>query len=69
MLQVAYTYDAGPNACLYLLENDIPAVIAAVNYMFPTDKSKEEYHRGLEVETKMLPDVIFANIFSFHVEI
>ena len=40
MFQVAYTFDAGPNACLFLLENEIAEVLALIkHYFFPdTDR-------------------------------
>lgn len=34
-MQVAYTYDAGPNACLYLLEDVVVEVASLVSYYFP----------------------------------
>ncbi|CAL8096327.1 unnamed protein product [Orchesella dallaii] len=52
----AYTYDAGPNACLYLLEKDVPGVLAAVNHVFHTDTKKEEYYRGLSVDLVDVPE-------------
>lgn len=40
MFQVAYTFDAGPNACLFLLENEIAEVLSLIkHYFFPdTDR-------------------------------
>ena len=35
LLQVAYTFDAGPNACLYLLEESVEEVASLVRYYFP----------------------------------
>ncbi|CAG5116992.1 unnamed protein product [Candidula unifasciata] len=32
--KVAYTFDAGPNACLYLLEEDVPRVLHLVKHFF-----------------------------------
>jgi diphosphomevalonate decarboxylase len=32
----AYTFDAGPNAVIYALEKNMPTVISAVNWFFPT---------------------------------
>lgn len=51
-LKVAYTFDAGPNACLYLLEKDVPEVLSLIKHMFPT--SSNEFVKGLEApETNM----------------
>ena len=35
--QVAYTFDAGPNACLFLMENEVPEVLAMIQLFFPPD--------------------------------
>ncbi|XP_050300758.1 diphosphomevalonate decarboxylase [Anthonomus grandis grandis] len=45
---VAYTFDAGPNACIYLLESEVDEFIAVVNYVFPKLKSvpNSEYYKG-----------------------
>ncbi|KAH9491651.1 hypothetical protein Btru_030588 [Bulinus truncatus] len=37
-VKVAYTFDAGPNACLYLLENDVPLVVSFVRHFFSSEK-------------------------------
>ncbi|XP_050458714.1 diphosphomevalonate decarboxylase [Cataglyphis hispanica] len=50
-MKVAYTFDAGPNATLYLLEKDVPAVMGVLNHFFPPLENVEiEYKRGLSVE-------------------
>ncbi|XP_011163916.1 diphosphomevalonate decarboxylase isoform X1 [Solenopsis invicta] len=50
-VKIAYTYDAGPNATLYLLEKDVPAVIGVLDYFFPPPQNVAiEYRRGLSVE-------------------
>ncbi|CAK1555907.1 unnamed protein product [Leptosia nina] len=43
--KVAYTFDAGPNACLYLLEEEVPKVISLIKYFFPS--SSETFIKGL----------------------
>ena len=35
--QVAYTFDAGPNSCLFLMEKDVPEVLAMIQRFFPPD--------------------------------
>ncbi|XP_054730440.1 diphosphomevalonate decarboxylase [Anastrepha obliqua] len=53
--KLAYTFDAGPNACLYLLKSDVSAAIAAIQTSFPNDMGHSvEYVKGIPVgcETK-----------------
>ena len=51
-VKVAYTYDAGPNTTLYLLEKDVPAVLGMLDHFFPPLKDNlVEYRRGLPIET------------------
>nr|CAD7265488.1 unnamed protein product [Timema shepardi] len=47
--KVAYTFDAGSNACLYLLESDVSAVLSAINHVFPPANDSVEYLKGLPV--------------------
>jgi len=46
--RVAYTFDAGPNACLFLEESDVPAVLGIVKHYFPPSPTQqlEGYVRG-----------------------
>lgn len=49
--KVAYTFDAGPNACLYLLEKNVKRVLSFINRVFPNDNQKSvEYVRGIAVD-------------------
>ncbi|XP_038222372.1 diphosphomevalonate decarboxylase [Zerene cesonia] len=47
--KVAYTFDAGPNACLYLLEDEVPRVLSLINYFFPS--SNKDFVKGLPCPT------------------
>ncbi|XP_045451548.1 diphosphomevalonate decarboxylase [Melitaea cinxia] len=55
-LKVAYTFDAGPNACLYLLEKDVPEVLSLIKHMFPT--SSNEFVKGLKAPETNMTDVL-----------
>ncbi|XP_039275980.1 diphosphomevalonate decarboxylase [Nilaparvata lugens] len=49
-VKLAYTFDAGPNACLFLLEQDVDDVIAHLRHLFPpTENSAANYVRGIPV--------------------
>lgn len=71
--RVAYTFDAGPNACLYVLKEHVPAVLQALQISFPNDASANvEYYRGIPVDTETATssfsshdDFILNGNFSF----
>ncbi|XP_034477291.1 diphosphomevalonate decarboxylase [Drosophila innubila] len=49
-LQAAYTFDAGPNACLYVLAENVPKLLAAIQLAFPNDSQQSvEYVKGIPV--------------------
>lgn len=53
--RVAYTFDAGPNACLYMMEEDIPQITAFVDHFFPPARDSEEpFVRGIKVTPAQL---------------
>lgn len=49
--KVCYTFDAGPNACLFVLEKNLKKVLSFVNHVFPNDNQNSvEYLRGYPVD-------------------
>eukprot|EP01122_Echinamoeba_exundans_P002663 TRINITY_DN1261_c0_g2_i1.p1 TRINITY_DN1261_c0_g2~~TRINITY_DN1261_c0_g2_i1.p1 ORF type:complete len:405 (+),score=119.65 TRINITY_DN1261_c0_g2_i1:57-1271(+) len=38
-IRAAYTYDAGPNACLYTLKEYVPELLQVINHFFPGTKT------------------------------
>lgn len=49
-VKVAYTFDAGPNACLYLLKENVAQVFKGIQKCFPSNADKGEYLKGLPIE-------------------
>lgn len=65
---VAYTFDAGPNACLYLLESDVADVLSLLLHYFPPatdgiDVHEQPFVRGLLVHHQA-PDQKFISAYS-----
>jgi hypothetical protein len=56
-LQVAYTFDAGPNACLYLLECEVPKLVSVICHIFPPENEGVEYLQGIPVEKQAVSQV------------
>ncbi|KAL9975280.1 hypothetical protein ACROYT_G012430 [Oculina patagonica] len=48
-LKVAYTFDAGPNACLFLMESDIAEVLALIKHFFPPETPDSGFVQGIEI--------------------
>uniref|UniRef100_T1J535 Diphosphomevalonate decarboxylase n=1 Tax=Strigamia maritima TaxID=126957 RepID=T1J535_STRMM len=46
--KVAYTFDAGPNAFLFILKSELPKVLGVINHFFPSDDSN--FLRGIPVD-------------------
>ncbi|XP_063707424.1 diphosphomevalonate decarboxylase [Culicoides brevitarsis] len=49
----AYTFDAGPNACLYVEEKHLAELSAFIDHVFPHENfNSKNYKRGIEVKEK-----------------
>lgn len=49
--QAAYTFDAGANACVYLLEREVAKFLSYLNTFFPnTETATDEYIRGIPIK-------------------
>ncbi|KAG7473532.1 hypothetical protein MATL_G00096890 [Megalops atlanticus] len=47
--RVAYTFDAGPNAVIYTLQQHVAEFIQVVKHFFPPETNGEQFLRGLPV--------------------
>lgn len=48
---MAYTFDAGPNATLFLLEKDVPELLGILDHYFPpVVDNNVEYRKGISIE-------------------
>ncbi|XP_048887334.1 diphosphomevalonate decarboxylase isoform X1 [Brienomyrus brachyistius] len=53
--RVAYTFDAGPNAVIYALQQHISEFVELLKYFFPTE-TNGEFLKGLPVSSVTLPE-------------
>lgn len=56
-IKVAYTFDAGPNACLYLLEDQVQDVLSLINVIFPSTIANDEFLKGIPITPKVASKV------------
>ncbi|CAH0400779.1 unnamed protein product [Chilo suppressalis] len=52
-IKVAYTFDAGPNACLYLLQNEVPKILPLIQHIFPSS-NPDTFVTGLPTHCEMI---------------
>ncbi|KAH8342232.1 hypothetical protein KR059_008838 [Drosophila kikkawai] len=68
-LHAAYTFDAGPNACLYVLAEHVPQLVDAIQKVFPSDlMDSAEYLRGLPISPEHLETSQSNKIESLGIE-
>lgn len=59
-IKAAYTFDAGPNCCLYLLEEEVPKIISLIKKVLPNDDSSVEYLKGIPVDDGIISNEILS---------
>nr|XP_014982265.2 diphosphomevalonate decarboxylase isoform X1 [Macaca mulatta] len=52
--KVAYTFDAGPNAVIFTLDDTVAEFVAAVRHSFPPGSNGDAFLKGLQVRTAPL---------------
>ncbi|KFM61632.1 Diphosphomevalonate decarboxylase, partial [Stegodyphus mimosarum] len=60
--KVAYTFDAGPNACLFLMKQDVSEVISLIKNIFPPSTDGDEFIRGLDVSPCDISEELLKSI-------
>ncbi|XP_030620562.1 diphosphomevalonate decarboxylase [Chanos chanos] len=54
--RVAYTFDAGPNAVIYTLQDHVKEFVQVVHHFFPPETKVGEFLKGLSVGSTSLPE-------------
>uniref|UniRef100_A0A8B9CZC7 Diphosphomevalonate decarboxylase n=1 Tax=Anser brachyrhynchus TaxID=132585 RepID=A0A8B9CZC7_9AVES len=62
--KVAYTFDAGPNAVIFALEDTVDEFVAVVRRSFPPASNGDRFLRGLPVGTAALPEELAAAVVA-----
>lgn len=60
--RVAYTFDAGPNAVIFTLEQHVPEFVQMVQHFFPPDTNGEDFIKGLPVSRASLSEELKRGI-------
>lgn len=60
--RVAYTFDAGPNAVIFTLQQHVPEFVQAVQHFFPPDTNGEDFIKGLPVSRAALSEELKRSI-------
>ncbi|XP_037606543.1 diphosphomevalonate decarboxylase [Sebastes umbrosus] len=60
--RVAYTFDAGPNAVIYTLQQHVPEFVQAVQHFFPPETNGGQFITGLPVNRVALSEELIQAI-------
>ncbi|XP_054892920.1 diphosphomevalonate decarboxylase [Poeciliopsis prolifica] len=60
--RVAYSFDAGPNAVIFTLQQFVPEFVQLVQHFFPPERNGEDFIKGLPIKCAALPMELKQNI-------
>ncbi|KAM6943375.1 diphosphomevalonate decarboxylase [Xenentodon cancila] len=60
--RVAYSFDAGPNAVIFTLQQYAPELVRVVQHFFPPDSNGEDFIKGLPVKRAALSEELKQGI-------
>ncbi|NWI55866.1 MVD1 decarboxylase, partial [Calyptomena viridis] len=62
--QVAYTFDAGPNAVIFMLADTVDEFVEVVRHSFPPATNGDQFIRGLPVGSAVLPQELVGAVVT-----
>ncbi|NXA07512.1 MVD1 decarboxylase, partial [Sapayoa aenigma] len=62
--KVAYTFDAGPNAMIFMLADTVDEFVEVVRRSFPPTANGDQFVRGLPVGSAVLPQELVAAVVT-----
>ncbi|XP_066493577.1 diphosphomevalonate decarboxylase [Tiliqua scincoides] len=62
--KVAYTFDAGPNAVLFTLEDTVEELVEVVKRSFPPKNNGDQFLKGLPVKGATLPEEVLSAVVT-----
>lgn len=60
--KAGYTFDAGPNACILILKENVPQFVDFLRRVFPSSQPDSEFFKGIPTESSVLPSEVAAKL-------
>ncbi len=65
IFQACYSFDAGPNACIFLPAENVPLVAGLVQHFFPPKENEEDFFRGSKIDIQTPDQVSLHQMYCF----